>query len=121
MCIFQIDKMKKTKDFIDLVSIDTEDSIQAKKDIERIDYLFENFRQHSLKTFWKDAKKFNDTITNKQQQQLFKKTNNGGRGHVNIFKRFGILFLRAWRQNIRDQKNNFIQLIASVGQVSIYV
>ena len=44
-----------------------------------------------------------------------------GRGHVNIFKRFGVLFVRAWRQNIRDQKNNFIQLLASVGQVCIYL
>ena len=110
------------KDFIDLVSIDTEDPIQAKKDLERIDYLFQNFRIHSLKTFWKDAKKFHDiTITNKQFVKKDVVKEQDGRGHVNIFKRFGVLFVRAWRQNIRDQKNNFIQLLASVGQVCIYL
>jgi len=103
--------------FIDIVSIDTEDPIQAAKDLKRIDTLHTSFIQHNTQAF---AQRIHLSKTTLSQKPTHEPRHPGGRGHVGLIKRFAVLFLRAWRQNIRDNKNNFIRLFAAVGQAFLF-
>ena len=39
---------------------------------------------------------------------------------LGFFRRFGALFGRAWRQNIRDSRVNVVRLFASIGQALLF-
>ena len=108
--------------FIDLVSIDTEDPEQALIDNKRINFLEGTFSSHiehlknqagimsSLwkppKTAHKDPSKYISLSSRKQK--------------VGMLQRFSHLFIRSWRQNIRDIKLNMLRFGASLGQALLF-
>lgn len=106
--------------FIDLVSIDTEDTEQALIDNKRIDFLAEMFaihaehlkQQESLHSLWKPPRRIDFDIDRRISYTRSKQ--------VGIVQRFYHLFIRSWRQNIRDIKLNALRLGASLGQAFLF-
>lgn len=96
-------------DFIDLVSVDTEDPEQASIDLERIEHIHAAFTKSNIQLFHQSKPDHIEAA----KRSFFDR-------RVNIMKRFCALFGRAWRQNIRDSKQNLLRLLASVGQAVLF-
>ncbi len=98
--------------FIDLVTIDTEDEMQASIDNARIDYLAEAFRKRQSKSLHP-----NNYIPPRE-----KKTNNSLRRllHRPFHSRLLALLRRSLRQNLRDISVNSIRAIASIGLAVLF-
>ena len=107
--------------FIDLVSIDTEDPDQAALDLQRINMMASIFgaENHARGTVG-----FGNTPpppgTSRKRRSLATSNFNPLRGIKNSFGRFGALFIRAWRQNIRNHRVNLLRLCTSVGQALLF-
>jgi ABC-type multidrug transport system ATPase subunit len=92
--------------FIDLVSVDTEDSLQARRDEARIDRL---------------ARAFQASQQNLRQRVPFiSRRAASQRLERSPIHRFGALLLRSWRQNIRNTQYNLARLIASLGCSALF-
>ena len=94
-----------TQDFIDLVSIDTEDAEQAHIDCERIDEIHTAFMNSKNHIVYKHKPEI--ILPSNRKQFPFQP--------LRTIKRLGALFRRAWRQNIRDFQLNIIRFITSIG------
>ena len=106
--------------FIDLVTIDTEDPVQAQKDLDRINLLHHRFLQSCSAT---------DNVlpsidagsraiaTQKRHTNRMVKIK---RGIMNSVRRFGALLRRSWRQNIRNTRIIILRLGASVLQAVLF-
>ena len=107
--------------YIDLVTIDTEDPIEAVNDLERIERL--------AGTYAKQINRHHSSALEVWVPPNDKKTvfgldlvgDDGAKvGHRNFFQRFGVLLCRAWRQNMRNYKLNIVRLLGSVGQALMF-
>jgi ABC-type multidrug transport system ATPase subunit len=98
--------------YIDLVSLDTEDAEQAKKDEERVNHLFHAFnsRQHNR----------NETLKYQRIDHIMNLNRNENGIKSSFFRRFGALILRSWRQNIRNTRYNIARLVACLGCSSLF-
>lgn len=98
---------------IDLVSVDPEDPIQAKKDKDRIQQLFLAFSRHTKEQANKSAGEVctaSDSIHPVNESMLA-----AARHPFRVSRRFGALFRRSWRQNIRSTGLNVFRLAVSTG------
>ena len=103
--------------FIDLVTIDTEDSEKAVQDLARIDSLATAFLEEmvsreksGLAEFWTppaDSRVSSGINVGHARNRV---------GKRNFAQRFAVLLRRAWQQNMRNHRLNLIRLVASVGQ-----
>mmetsp|Transcript_11253 Transcript_11253/g.16592 ORF Transcript_11253/g.16592 Transcript_11253/m.16592 type:complete len:668 (+) Transcript_11253:160-2163(+) len=115
--------------FIDLVSIDTEDTDQAAIDMERINYLSKEFRKKSHRDI---CNNLDDDANNNEENvwstplssslSITKNTKRMGGHHVrpNFVGRFSSIFLRSLRQNLRNTRVNVIRLVGSIGQAVLF-
>jgi ABC-2 type transporter len=100
---------------VDLVSIDHDDKEQARKDLQRISELASAF-SHRTKEI-KRARSSPDllcTITDSIHHAHGSKTRIIHRP-LRVLRRFGALFLRSWRQNVRSTSLNAFRLAVSIG------
>ena len=98
-------------DFIDLVTVSSEDPEQAKLDKERIDKLVNVFLEKNKENkhgiVW-------DPPRNMFGSGILKRYFN------NFISRFGSLAKRSWKQNARDVRVNGLRLVASIGQALLF-
>ena len=104
--------MAKSEFFIDLVSVDSEDPMQAEIDNERINHLTMSYSKHMTTTYTQSSCIDQNEIDCKLQRYNFFSL-----GYV---RRFVNLFVRSWRQNVRDTRLNITRLIASIGQSFLF-
>lgn len=110
--------------FIDLVTVDTEDSEQSAIDQKRIAFLHQSFLESS------ELKKNSTSIDRLKHHHTFSKKrriisiSTMMRREINaakcIVRRFYALLQRSWRQNSRNLPVNFIRLSASVVQAVLF-
>jgi len=119
-----------------LVSIDTEDPIQALTDEARINLLHHRFLQSCISDNVRQPPDSHGKAIIKQQSQIIDKSiNDATKGKLppfypflrtkaksiaNSINRFGALLRRSWRQNIRDARIITIRLGASVMQAFLF-
>ena len=106
--------------FIDLVTIDTEDEEQGAKDIARINFLHHRFLEScSLLQAGEEQ-----DCSNKQQLAISSKDNGVGKNNkfsiTKKLRRFGALFQRSLRQNIRNTRVLMLRLGAAVLQAKLF-
>jgi hypothetical protein len=108
--------------FIDLVTIDTDDVEQGTKDIARINFLHHRFLEScSSSSLMTDDEK---VCLNKQQLAISSK--DAGTGSRKIFSisrmmhRFGALFQRSLRQNVRNTRVLLLRLGAALLQAKLF-
>ncbi len=112
---------------IDLVSIDTEDPDQAEVDEERIAALFEAFRTYSATAPMQPTTTLGREVFHPQQnrpgsspslRQLGQ--NSPSQALKYLLQRTAALWLRSWRQNIRNNRVNILRLGASAGNALLF-
>jgi ABC-type multidrug transport system ATPase subunit len=105
--------------FIDLVTIDTDDLDQGKKDVARINFLHHRFLE-SCTTYANDEQ----ICLNKQQLTMSSKEIGKGERKVQsisrMLHRFGALFQRSMRQNVRNTRVLMLRLGAAVMQAKLF-
>eukprot|EP00980_Cylindrotheca_fusiformis_P013318 scaffold3389_cov119-Cylindrotheca_fusiformis.AAC.10 len=104
---------------LDLVSIDAEDPSAALEDELRITKLADAFQKnhhqvHSEVLSLVSNIDVNDDVCNSVEQSKRKRLRFGK------IRRFRRLLLRSWRQNIRNNRVNFIRLIGSAGNAYLF-
>ena len=100
--------------FIDLVTIDSEDQVQAKLDIERIHKLRAAFQQHQSENITKHYHVWG------HPPALIPDTNLLRVRHRSFFSRLSALLLRSIRQNLRDVRVNFLRGTTSLGLAKLF-
>jgi ABC-type multidrug transport system ATPase subunit len=106
--------------FIDLMSIDTEDPVDAAKDEARIEELARAFSQHQAKneklhggeSVWQPPPKTNNLLLARYNRHSLRP--------VRWIRRSMALLRRSWRQNIRNNKINALRLLAAVGNSFLF-
>ena len=106
--------------FIDLVTIDTEDPVQAQKDLDRINLLHHRFLQSCSAIDNVLPSTDADSRAIATQQKHTNGMVNIKRGIMNSVRRFGALLRRSWRQNIRNTRIILLRLGASVLQAVLF-
>ncbi|KAL7534006.1 hypothetical protein ACHAXR_008946 [Thalassiosira sp. AJA248-18] len=119
--------------FIDLVTIDTEDPVQAVADKTRIDLLHHRFLESCIAGDAWQSPGFE--LNAVEQQEVQTKINSSMKRILrflptllsaklsstsNAVKRFGALLLRSWRQNVRNERIILLRLVASVVQAGLF-
>ena len=103
--------------YIDLVTVDTEDPIEAVKDMERIDHLARAYAKEVERHHSSGLELWAPPTEKKTVFGLALIDNDGAKvGRRNFTQRFGALLRIAWRQNMRNYKLNLVRLVGSVGQ-----
>lgn len=92
--------------FIDLVSIDTEDAEEGRRDEERIEHLVEAFRSYQ------DSQKLIVPATTTPSAASI--------GHLTLIRRFFAILRRSLRQNVRNTRYNFARMTAAVGCSALF-
>ncbi|KAK1739468.1 ABC transporter, ABC-G family [Skeletonema marinoi] len=106
--------------FIDLVTIDTDDLEQGTKDIDRINFLHHRFLKSCTSLHAGDEQACLD------KQQLATNSKDAGTDNRKMFsisrtlQRFGALFQRSLRQNIRNTRVLMLRLGAAVLQAKLF-
>lgn len=98
---------------VDLVSVDPEDPIQAKKDGDRIQQLFLAFSRYTEEQANENSGKIctaSGSIHPVNESMLA-----ASRHPFRVVRRCGALFRRSWRQNIRSTALNVFRLAVSTG------
>lgn len=107
--------------FIDLMSIDTEDPVDAVKDEARIEELANAFARHMAKNEQLHGSERIWQPPRKNSNLLSQFTNNRSSIHpVRWVRRFMALLQRSWRQNVRNNKINALRLLAAVGNSFLF-
>lgn len=120
--------------FIDLVTIDTDDPVQAIADKARIDLLHHQFLQtctsdKTTSSYTNNrVTKQQTTQTEKSMTRVIKQRSRSVstlvrtkiRSLSNAINRFGALLLRSWKQNIRNGRIIVLRLAASVVQAGLF-
>lgn len=104
--------------FIDLVSVDNEDPKQAEVDRKRIKHLSEAYTSH-IKNHVKPKHELDSEWSPPTDDGMRKKVEHGAR-KKGFVARLRVLFLRSFRQNIRNNKVNLIRLVGSIGQSLLF-
>ena len=100
--------------FVDLVSVDTEDAIQAAKDRDRIEQLALVFQERNTETSNSlKAVRVAAPLESMQPRKALLGTR--AANPFRILRRFGALLRRSWRQTIRSRGLNGFRLVASIG------
>ena len=95
--------------FIDLVSVDTDDPEEAKKDEIRIEHLVRAFQAIQEREMMN------------QKLPYISKANGASVGFQgNPVRRFGALLLRSWRQNFRNTHYNLARTLACLGSSVLF-
>lgn len=106
--------------FIDLVTVDTEDLEQGRKDIARINFLHHRFLE-SCTLHQTDNEQL---CLDKEQLAMRNKDAGAGKRKMQsiprTLKRFGALFQRSLRQNIRNTRVIILRLGAAVLQAKLF-
>ena len=92
--------------FIDLVSVDTEDPVEARKDEARIERLVLAFRACQENS--------------RQSVPFIARPSGTQRLERSPIRRLGALLLRSWRQNVRNTHYNLARLIACLGCSALF-
>lgn len=100
--------------FVDLVSVDTEDIVQAAKDRDRIEQLALAFQKQN-KMVSSDLKSLRFATPLKSTPQRKAVAGAHSVNPILTVRRFGALVQRSFRQTIRSQGLNGFRLLASVG------
>ena len=95
--------------FIDLVTVDTEDTHQGQKDELRIESLMVAFQEHSHAQMSQSTYGVDKRTSSMQLSR-----------RVPTLRRFAALLRRSWRQNIRNTHYNFLRLGASIGNALLF-
>jgi ABC-type multidrug transport system ATPase subunit len=98
--------------FIDLVSVDTEDPIQAAEDEARIEALAIAFALRKTK-----SSEMNSALP---PSNLLAVSSNGALKPIRWVRRSLALLQRSWRQNIRNHKVNALRLGAAIGNSLLF-
>ncbi|KAL7498623.1 hypothetical protein ACHAWT_007797 [Skeletonema menzelii] len=106
--------------YIDLVTIDTDDLVQGTKDVARINFLHHRFLE-SCTSFHVDNEQ---VCLDKEQLAISSKDAGTGNRKVHsisrTLQRFGALFQRSLRQNIRNTRVLILRLGAAVLQAKLF-
>lgn len=111
---------------VDLVSIDSENPVDAARDEARIEHLAAAFAKHQERQWKSGAARKHQTVTvisvgnettNTSQTRHSKKA--ARKSLIRWIPRLAALWKRSWRQNTRDFNLNFFRLIASVGNAML--
>ena len=100
--------------FIDLVTVDTEDEVEAQIDMDRVDRLTAAFQQHQEDNIAKHRNDWEPPSSLKNANGLLKV------GHRPFHARLAALLMRSLRQNFRDTKVNLFRTIASLGLARLF-
>ena len=107
--------------YIELVTVDTEDPLEAMKDLERIDHLAQAYAEQADRHHSSGLEVWTPPSDRKTVFGLALIDNDGTKvGRRNFAQRFGALLRRAWRQNMRNYKLNLVRLAGSVGQALMF-
>jgi len=107
--------------YIDLVTIDTEDPMEAINDLERIDLLAQACAEEIERHHSSALDLWAPPGDKKTVFGLDLVGDDGAKvGRRNFVQRFGVLLRRAWRQNMRNYKLNIVRLLGSVGQALMF-
>eukprot|EP00535_Pseudo-nitzschia_heimii_P007967 CAMPEP_0197177922 /NCGR_PEP_ID=MMETSP1423-20130617/3355_1 /TAXON_ID=476441 /ORGANISM="Pseudo-nitzschia heimii, Strain UNC1101" /LENGTH=668 /DNA_ID=CAMNT_0042627547 /DNA_START=49 /DNA_END=2052 /DNA_ORIENTATION=+ len=107
---------------IDLVSVDSEDALQATEDELRVVQLATAFAKRQ-KSYGKNFTDFRVATSATDAMYLKDVANPPHRTRTRqslSLRRLGSLLLRSWRQNIRDHRVNLFRLFASVGNAVLF-
>ena len=96
--------------FIDLVTVDTEDTHQGQRDESRIESLMIAFQKHTHAQIMSQS---GYDVDNWISSTQFSR-------RVPTIRRFAALLRRSWRQNIRNTHYNFLRLGASIGNALLF-
>ena len=106
--------------FIDLVTIDSEDTVQAALDKTRINLLHHRFLESCTAVSSQLSSTNNKTIMKQQQTRTNRLMMLSPRSITKSVRRFGALLRRSWRQNIRNTPIIVIRLGASIAQAALF-
>jgi ABC-type multidrug transport system permease subunit len=112
------DETNPAEFLVDLVSIDAEDPSAAPEDELRISRLADAFQEHQHKIH----NAVFSTVTNVDVDDECKAVGSSKRERPRFLaiRRFRRLLLRSWRQNIRNNRVNFIRLMGSAGNAFLF-
>lgn len=99
--------------FIDLVSVDTEDPIEAAEDEARIEKLAKAFSLRMIKSKESDS-------TWRPPLNSVGLSSNGAVQPIRWIRRSLALLRRSWRQNVRNHKVNALRLGAAIGNSLLF-
>lgn len=103
--------------FIDLMSVDTEDPLDAAKDEARIEELAAAFSHHMARN-----EKLHESEQKWQPPMKSSRLSlpNGSIHPILWVRRSMALLQRSWRQNIRNNKINALRLVAAIGNSFLF-